>query len=45
MWASISSNGQLPALSADGLWYALAAAFVVPLVVYLVSIIQASRSM
>ena len=45
MWVSISANGQLPALSHDGLWYALAAAFVLPVLVYVVSIVQAQRSM
>ena len=45
MWVSFSANGQLPALSPDALWYALAAAVVLPLVVYAVSAIQADRSM
>lgn len=45
MWVSISANGQLPALSPDGLWYALAAALVLPMLVYVVSVIQAQRSM
>jgi ABC-type uncharacterized transport system permease subunit len=45
MWVSFSANGQLPALTPDALWYALAAAVVLPLVVYAVSAIQADRSM
>lgn len=45
MWVSFSANGQLPALSPDALWYALAAAVVLPLVVYAVSAIWADRSM
>lgn len=45
MWVSFSGNGQLPALSPDGLWWALMVAFVVPVVVYVVSIAQAQRSM
>jgi hypothetical protein len=43
MWVSVSANGQLPALSPDGLWYALAAAVVLPLLVYVVSVVQAQR--
>lgn len=45
MWVSFSANGQLPAISPDGLWYALAAAVVLPMVVYVGSIIAAQRSM
>jgi len=44
MWVSISANGQLPPLSPDGFWYALAAAFLLPMLVYLGSVIQAQRS-
>ena len=45
IWVSFSSNGQLPTLSADGLWYALAAAFAIPLGVYLVSMVHSQRVM
>jgi len=45
IWVSFASNGQLPMLSPDALWYALAAAFVVPLAVYLGSLIHSQRSM
>lgn len=45
MWVSFAANGQLPAISPDGLWYALAAAVVLPMVVYVGSIIAAQRSM
>lgn len=45
MWVSFASNGQLPTLSPDALWYALAAAFVVPVLVYLSSLIHSQRSM
>jgi hypothetical protein len=45
MWVSFASNGQLPALSPDALWYALAASCVAPAAVYLVSLIHAQRSM
>lgn len=45
MWVSFASNGQLPTLSADALWYALAAAFVVPVIVYLASMIHSQHSM
>jgi ABC-type uncharacterized transport system permease subunit len=45
MWVSFAANGQLPVISPDGLWYALTAAVVLPLVVYVVSVVQAERSM
>jgi hypothetical protein len=45
MWVSISANGQLPAFSADGLWFALVAAFVLPVLVYAGSAVHAQRSM
>lgn len=45
MWVSFASNGQLPTLSPDGLWYALAVAFVAPVLVYLGSVIHSQRSM
>lgn len=38
MWVSFSANGSLPALSADGLWYFLAAAVVIPFGVYAASL-------
>jgi len=39
LWESFSSNGQLPALSDDARWYWLAWAVVVPLIVYISSIL------
>jgi len=45
MWVSFASNGQLPALSPDALWFALAAAFVAPVIVYLGSVIHSQHSM
>lgn len=39
LWESFSSNGQLPALSDDARWYWLACAVVVPLIVYISSIL------
>lgn len=45
MWVSFSANGQLPPLTPDGLWYTLAAAVVVPALVYLVSFVRAEHSM
>lgn len=34
MWVSFAANGALPTLSGDALWFVLAAAFVVPGIVY-----------
>jgi hypothetical protein len=45
MWVSTSANSQVPELSPDGLWYALVASFVLPVLVYVVSVVQAQRSM
>lgn len=45
IWVSFASNGQLPTLSEDGLWWALAATFVIPLGVYLASVIHSQRVM
>lgn len=39
MWVSFAANGSLPALSADGLWYFLAAAVILPFAVYAASLI------
>lgn len=39
MWASFASNGSLPEFSPDGLWWYLAAAFVIPFGVYTASIV------
>ena len=39
MWESISSNGSLPKLTSDGLWYFLSVAVVIPFAVYIASII------
>lgn len=38
MWASFSSNGSLPAISPDPLWYFLAAVVILPFGVYVVSL-------
>ncbi len=38
MWVSFNFNGSLPQLSADALWYYLAALIILPLIVYRVSI-------
>ncbi|MBM3138425.1 MAG: hypothetical protein FJZ98_09590 [Chloroflexi bacterium] len=43
MWESISSNDSLPILSADARWYWLAAAVVLPMAVYIGSIVQGNR--
>jgi hypothetical protein len=43
MWASFASNGDLPALEGDGLWNYLAVALLVPLFVYLGSVIVDER--
>lgn len=39
MWESFSSNGSLPVLSSDALWYCLAACVVIPFVVYIISMV------
>jgi hypothetical protein len=39
MWVSIASNGSLPALSADAVWWVLAAIVVVPMLVYIASLV------
>jgi hypothetical protein len=43
MWASFASNGDLPALEGDLLWNCLVIAFLVPLFVYLGSVIVDER--
>jgi peptidoglycan/LPS O-acetylase OafA/YrhL len=43
MWASFASNGDLPALEGDLLWNCLVIAFLVPLFVYLGSVIADER--
>jgi len=40
MWESLSSNGSVPQLSDNTLWYWLAAAVVIPFITYIVGIIQ-----
>jgi hypothetical protein len=45
MWVSFSANSQVPALTPDGLWYALAFSSVVPGLVYVVSVVTGQRSM
>jgi len=44
MWVSFASNGQVPALSQDGLWYFLAGCVVVPFVVYLAGIVLGEKN-
>lgn len=44
MWESISANGSLPALSPDARWFWLAAAVVLPMIVYIASIIQGNKA-
>ena len=45
MWVSFSSNGSLPALSQDALWYYLAGLVIVPFGVYAASlVIEQKRS-
>ncbi len=39
MWVSFAASGSLPPLSADALWYFLAALVVLPFVVYIVSLV------
>lgn len=39
MWVSFASNDSLPMLSADALWYVLAAIVIVPGIVYMISTI------
>lgn len=44
MWESFADNGSLPALSDDLLWFALAAAFIIPMIVYIAGVaIENSR--
>jgi hypothetical protein len=43
MWESISSNGALPALSDDARWFWLAAAVVLPMLIYIASIVQGNK--
>jgi hypothetical protein len=43
MWLSFASNGSLPAPSPDGLWFYLAAAVVVPFIVYIGGIVYEER--
>lgn len=44
MWISLASNGSLPALDEDALWYFLAAAAVIPFGVYIISIFKDERT-
>ncbi len=39
MWLGFASNGSLPALSEDALWYALAGVVVLPFVVFVASLV------
>lgn len=44
MWASFSSNGSLPVISSDSLWYFLAAVVILPFGVYVVSLYNDKRN-
>ncbi len=44
MWSSFAANGQLPQLEGDGLWNYLAVATIVPLAVYLGSVVLDERT-
>jgi hypothetical protein len=44
MWVSFASNGSLPELSGDTLWYFLAASVVIPFGVYVASILIDQRN-
>jgi ABC-type uncharacterized transport system permease subunit len=44
MWASFGSNGSLPAISPDSLWYFLAAVVILPFGVYVVSLYNDKRN-
>lgn len=44
MWSSFAANGQLPQLEGDGLWNYLAGATIVPLAVYLGSVVLDERT-
>ncbi len=39
MWLSFAGNGSLPAVSMDAMWYYLSAAVVVPLILYVGSVV------
>jgi ABC-type uncharacterized transport system permease subunit len=43
MWVSFASNGSLPALSADAVWWVLAGVVVVPMLVYIASLVFDER--
>ena len=43
MWSSYASNGQLPPLSGDTLWYYLVGCVVVPFIVYIASVLNGER--
>lgn len=43
MWLSFASNGDLPSATEDGMWYYMAAAFVIPFGVYIGSILVEQR--
>lgn len=44
MWASFASNGGLPELGGDTLWFFLAACVVIPFMVYLISIVVENQN-
>lgn len=44
MWLSFAANGSLPSPTPDGLWFFLAAAVVIPFVVYVIGIMQGEKN-
>ncbi len=44
MWASFASNGGLPELGGDTLWYFLAACVVIPFMVYVISVVVENQN-
>ena len=44
MWLSFAASGSLPPPTPDGLWFFLAAAVVIPFVVYVIGIIQGEKN-
>jgi len=44
MWVSFASNGKLPKMNEDALWYFLAITFILPFGIYLYNIIREEKS-
>jgi hypothetical protein len=45
MWASFASNGWLPQLAGNALWFFLAAGVLIPFGVYIISILNDQRNL